>query len=162
KRVIVDTDMTSSDDLQIAMYDLNRAFNANIFIPAHNGGEYADVFVQQENSDVRSDMNDKPTNGDFYEADAKSYAVLTKDQRIIFNPTINDSTTSNQKALKRKLLAGIGFDEFDAKKSVTETVNEDDLSDFLAKDHKSDRKSTRLNSSHVSISYAVFCLKKKK
>src|SRR5699024_1855564 len=27
---------------------------------------------------------------------------------------------------------------------------------------KKDRKSTRLNSSHVSISYAVFCLKKKK
>src|SRR5438876_8297840 len=30
------------------------------------------------------------------------------------------------------------------------------LADFL------DRKSTRLNSSHPSISYAVFCLKKKK
>src|SRR5207249_12309398 len=29
-------------------------------------------------------------------------------------------------------------------------------------DHeRADRKSTRLNSSHVSISYAVFCLKKK-
>src|SRR5438874_7176960 len=27
---------------------------------------------------------------------------------------------------------------------------------------KEDRKSTRLNSSHVEISYAVFCLKKKK
>src|SRR5690242_21317284 len=27
---------------------------------------------------------------------------------------------------------------------------------------KPDRKSTRLNSSHMSISYAVFCLKKKK
>src|SRR5690348_17623786 len=27
---------------------------------------------------------------------------------------------------------------------------------------RSDRKSTRLNSSHPSISYAVFCLKKKK
>src|SRR5690554_7232231 len=27
---------------------------------------------------------------------------------------------------------------------------------------KQDRKSTRLNSSHVRISYAVFCLKKKK
>src|SRR5437868_10245133 len=27
---------------------------------------------------------------------------------------------------------------------------------------RGDRKSTRLNSSHVSISYAVFCLKKKK
>src|SRR5437868_13026028 len=29
-------------------------------------------------------------------------------------------------------------------------------------ERQSDRKSTRLNSSHVSISYAVFCLKKKK
>src|SRR5690242_21917950 len=28
--------------------------------------------------------------------------------------------------------------------------------------HLEDRKSTRLNSSHMSISYAVFCLKKKK
>src|SRR5690606_39884017 len=28
--------------------------------------------------------------------------------------------------------------------------------------HRRDRKSTRLNSSHVKISYAVFCLKKKK
>src|SRR5689334_24410681 len=28
--------------------------------------------------------------------------------------------------------------------------------------HAEDRKSTRLNSSHSSISYAVFCLKKKK
>src|SRR5207249_9956886 len=31
-----------------------------------------------------------------------------------------------------------------------------------ASPRKIDRKSTRLNSSHVSISYAVFCLKKKK
>src|SRR5690554_7779615 len=29
-------------------------------------------------------------------------------------------------------------------------------------DAREDRKSTRLNSSHVRISYAVFCLKKKK
>src|SRR5690348_18215688 len=29
-------------------------------------------------------------------------------------------------------------------------------------DEQEDRKSTRLNSSHPSISYAVFCLKKKK
>src|SRR5699024_12627545 len=31
-----------------------------------------------------------------------------------------------------------------------------------ARKKQRDRKSTRLNSSHVSISYAVFCLKKKK
>src|SRR5437870_13379552 len=32
----------------------------------------------------------------------------------------------------------------------------------LPLDEGKDRKSTRLNSSHVAISYAVFCLKKKK
>src|SRR3712207_7951349 len=32
----------------------------------------------------------------------------------------------------------------------------------LAARHSADRKSTRLNSSHANISYAVFCLKKKK
>src|SRR3712207_8738656 len=30
-----------------------------------------------------------------------------------------------------------------------------------SRDHVRDRKSTRLNSSHANISYAVFCLKKK-
>src|SRR2546430_13421776 len=34
--------------------------------------------------------------------------------------------------------------------------------DRLAAVAKADRKSTRLNSSHSQISYAVFCLKKKK
>src|SRR6266480_5035636 len=33
---------------------------------------------------------------------------------------------------------------------------------FRPQESKADRKSTRLNSSHMSISYAVFCLKKKK
>src|SRR5256885_7804932 len=33
---------------------------------------------------------------------------------------------------------------------------------YDAQDEKPDRKSTRLNSSHLVISYAVFCLKKKK
>src|SRR5437870_7468377 len=32
---------------------------------------------------------------------------------------------------------------------------------FRHREHLRDRKSTRLNSSHVAISYAVFCLKKK-
>src|SRR2546426_6704078 len=36
------------------------------------------------------------------------------------------------------------------------------LSAAIAKRPEGDRKSTRLNSSHLVISYAVFCLKKKK
>src|SRR5204862_3156759 len=36
-----------------------------------------------------------------------------------------------------------------------------DAAEALARLEEEDRKSTRLNSSHVEISYAVFCLKKK-
>src|SRR5690625_6848477 len=36
-----------------------------------------------------------------------------------------------------------------------------DLPDEQRRELERDRKSTRLNSSHVAISYAVFCLKKK-
>src|SRR6266480_7104791 len=36
------------------------------------------------------------------------------------------------------------------------------VSSWLVSSTRIDRKSTRLNSSHMSISYAVFCLKKKK
>src|SRR3712207_8301500 len=36
------------------------------------------------------------------------------------------------------------------------------LTQILAETGQKDRKSTRLNSSHANISYAVFCLKKKK
>src|SRR5690625_1457790 len=39
---------------------------------------------------------------------------------------------------------------------------EDAPADDSAAEEAPDRKSTRLNSSHVAISYAVFCLKKKK
>src|SRR5699024_12862687 len=48
-------------------------------------------------------------------------------------------------------------------KEIQERLGHSDISttvDIYA--HMTDRKSTRLNSSHVSISYAVFCLKKKK
>src|SRR3989442_4793226 len=38
----------------------------------------------------------------------------------------------------------------------------DHREDQAAAEDRRDRKSTRLNSSHVRISYAVFCLKKKK
>src|SRR3712207_8491319 len=37
-----------------------------------------------------------------------------------------------------------------------------DLRREAVADREEDRKSTRLNSSHANISYAVFCLKKKK
>src|SRR5690554_7360611 len=48
-------------------------------------------------------------------------------------------------------------------KSVRAMITHPVLSgEAINKIENSDRKSTRLNSSHVRISYAVFCLKKKK
>src|SRR3712207_8182667 len=43
---------------------------------------------------------------------------------------------------------------------VAAAVRDDDLGEGVLDAHR-DRKSTRLNSSHANISYAVFCLKKK-
>src|SRR5258707_4792634 len=37
-----------------------------------------------------------------------------------------------------------------------------DVPAWISRGRQGDRKSTRLNSSHANISYAVFCLKKKK
>src|SRR2546426_1695461 len=45
---------------------------------------------------------------------------------------------------------------------VAETTPPAPLSPYAADKLAGDRKSTRLNSSHLVISYAVFCLKKKK
>src|SRR5690625_6823726 len=60
-----------------------------------------------------------------------------------------------------------GVDAVDSemtKKSVVKErmVNKSLVKERIVKNRTADRKSTRLNSSHVAISYAVFCLKKKK
>src|SRR2546430_3200739 len=47
-------------------------------------------------------------------------------------------------------------------KGTSATLGGRELSEQCAEIERLDRKSTRLNSSHSQISYAVFCLKKKK
>src|SRR5690348_18105064 len=49
-----------------------------------------------------------------------------------------------------------------ARPSADDLVVRRDTVDLVSGRDRQDRKSTRLNSSHPSISYAVFCLKKKK
>src|SRR5690349_23986734 len=50
----------------------------------------------------------------------------------------------------------------DANGNFTLANYEDFGTKIIVNAYATDRKSTRLNSSHVEISYAVFCLKKKK
>src|SRR5699024_11370843 len=52
---------------------------------------------------------------------------------------------------------GVAVANFDDEAALTAALEGVDRLVFIS----ADRKSTRLNSSHVSISYAVFCLKKK-
>src|SRR2546430_7166794 len=64
--------------------------------------------------------------------------------------------------------AGIHFGEFIERDMITFRVSKDHRPAivgsrrYFESHEKPDRKSTRLNSSHSQISYAVFCLKKKK
>src|SRR5690606_41243077 len=53
------------------------------------------------------------------------------------------------------------FRDLDHVKSVVEGDIGEQIKQEIS-DEAGDRKSTRLNSSHVKISYAVFCLKKKR
>src|SRR5258708_10867905 len=73
---------------------------------------------------------------------------------------------------KRKCAVGAGDDrcddlsaarhlDLDTRQRQTGLVD-DDTAGSLGEGEARDRKSTRLNSSHQIISYAVFCLKKKK
>src|SRR5437868_11132868 len=57
---------------------------------------------------------------------------------------------------RRKTVAALDL----ARRHVHWPIHPDGKS--AGEERRTDRKSTRLNSSHVSISYAVFCLKKKK
>src|SRR5439155_5964180 len=51
---------------------------------------------------------------------------------------------------------------FDGKIIIGDSIRMADKDVVIINPSDGDRKSTRLNSSHVAISYAVFCLKKKK
>src|SRR5690606_41396074 len=64
------------------------------------------------------------------------------------------------------VVAASGNDGFQFQHRLPQVVVDDDVVELLpvgdVANRIPDRKSTRLNSSHVKISYAVFCLKKKK
>src|SRR5690349_21297097 len=68
---------------------------------------------------------------------------------------ISQSKVPNRVQLGPHLTQGLGAG---ANPDIGRQATEESLEEI----RRIDRKSTRLNSSHVEISYAVFCLKKKK
>src|SRR3712207_6870959 len=75
--------------------------------------------------------------------------------------TLFRSVLTRRRALRTQPLDGGQGDNEARRRTFTLPL---DLQASLARQiaHGADRKSTRLNSSHANISYAVFCLKKKK
>src|SRR5690625_6325075 len=83
--------------------------------------------------------------------------------QIVEHPSLDRAYEGFQAAIKE---AGIDV-EFDLQSAQGDQNNVKPIADNFVADgvdliFAKDRKSTRLNSSHVAISYAVFCLKKKK
>src|SRR3712207_7415409 len=76
------------------------------------------------------------------------------------NPSIRDREVA-EATLRLK---GTTLRAKEAAPDMSHAINlvADDLARQVKKHRDKDRKSTRLNSSHANISYAVFCLKKKK
>src|SRR5207253_10037283 len=73
-----------------------------------------------------------------------------------FDQPISDLASGQEQIVIRLRAAlAIGLTDIEARRSARERPTSPDAFDLI------DRKSTRLNSSHVAISYAVFCLKKK-
>ena len=105
-----------------------------------------------ENSAFTSLANDETTVGEIVSA---SKGVKKEN---IFPQRSNENSFEEQKAelLKKRKMAEKVRKDLNSKE--TSQQNEE-IYDPLGKE---DRKSTRLNSSHPVISYAVFCLKKKK
>src|SRR5699024_12003530 len=73
------------------------------------------------------------------------------DNAILRSPSENDTEENSEDENNEPSTDGSNENELELN-IVEEGSEEND---------ETDRKSTRLNSSHVSISYAVFCLKKK-
>src|SRR5256885_8579784 len=74
--------------------------------------------------------------------------------------TLFPYTTLFRSLNERERVVTFDFDRLDRTAFVVHPVHDVDVRRFQP--FAIDRKSTRLNSSHLVISYAVFCLKKKK
>src|SRR5439155_21952173 len=86
-----------------------------------------------------------------------TYTLSLHDALPIFRALLRDGGRRNEPHQLRAVFGHRADDDVG-----TADVNPDDVAHRSPRWRAGDRKSTRLNSSHVAISYAVFCLKKKK
>src|SRR5689334_23567903 len=90
------------------------------------------------------------------------YTTLFRSRIGLYNRVVApDRLAAEARSWAERLARGPSFGLEVTKKMVLREATMDLESAMAAEVEIQDRKSTRLNSSHSSISYAVFCLKKK-
>src|SRR5205085_3723773 len=94
------------------------------------------------------------------------YTLSLHDALPISSTVAGDGTTTATILAHAMVREGVkavaaGMNPMDLKRGIDLAVDAV-VKDIQKRSKKVDRKSTRLNSSHSQISYAVFCLKKKK
>src|SRR5689334_25039410 len=95
----------------------------------------------------------------------RAYFVVTRILISIFLFFFTDTATTEIYTLSLHdalpISRGCGLELLEAQLALLQVHRHAVVRQKLVADDATDRKSTRLNSSHSSISYAVFCLKKK-
>src|SRR5690625_152580 len=123
---------------------------ANIQVRTDLAVEARDMFVEQEEKVQK-------------ESQLKGVTVKEREQDNIKISYVEIDETGEELIGKKKgsyvtiYADGVKRQDTNRQEKAAEILAKE-LEELIAKD----RKSTRLNSSHVAISYAVFCLKKKK
>src|SRR3712207_7871305 len=107
--------------------------------------EKAEIFKQQLFTDISHDLKTPITSIQGYSKALYDGVVQGEEKKRRYIKTIYD---------KSKRLV-------DLVENVHELAKLGNGNYYIYKEEIEDRKSTRLNSSHANISYAVFCLKKK-
>src|SRR5438552_7138477 len=94
---------------------------------------------------------------------ANHFSALKRARQTEKRTAHNRANTSRLRSQLRQLRESLAKgDKSGAEQAYRQTVSALDKAIQKGVLHEKDRKSTRLNSSHQIISYAVFCLKKKK
>src|SRR5699024_3955956 len=104
---------------------------------------------------------------DVMEIEEGSEILIERAEKLLTVITEHESKLTELVESYESVLGNFKKKDFKQANKLIKSILKNDLDDVVDEEIKKDtkslkKKSTRLNSSHVSISYAVFCLKKKK